>query len=206
MNDCECWFGRHHYTDMLFCVLEVWKEKKWLWLVNDCQCWINKTTTQIFCVLELWAEKKWLWCIYKSTGSRHCACVYLFIYIRTLVERSRWAISASQWQLWRFSLHLRSSRMQLWMSDCSFTQHVLKIHQSGYSAVSIVTWLVPHETAAITTQVLCTPYQHAPVYSATVFKAAWLCRMHWTKCVSNLRQVPITVSFEGWLNNKWWCK
>ena len=36
------------------------------------------------------------------------------------------------------SLHLRSSRMQLWMSDCSFTQHILNIHWSVYSAV----WLL----------------------------------------------------------------
>ena len=32
----------------------------------------------------------------------------------------------------------RSSCMQLWMSDCSFTQSILDIHQSGYSIV----WLL----------------------------------------------------------------
>ena len=37
------------------------------------------------------------------------------------------------------------------MSDCSFTQHDLNIHRSGHSAV----WLVPHETAALSVQVLC---------------------------------------------------
>ena len=35
-------------------------------------------------------------------------------------------------------LCLRSSRMQLWMNDCSCTQHVLNIHRSGYSPV----WLL----------------------------------------------------------------
>ena len=32
----------------------------------------------------------------------------------------------------------------------------------------VIAWLVPHETAAV----LCTPFNHAPVYSATLFKAA----------------------------------
>ena len=50
-----------------------------------------------------------------------------------------------------------------WMSDCTFSQHVLEYHWSGlltarfgislkwstYSALLVVTWLVPHETAAV---------------------------------------------------------
>ena len=31
-----------------------------------------------------------------------------------------------------------------------------------------VTWLVPRETAAVSAHVLCTPYNHAPVYSVTI--------------------------------------
>ena len=57
---------------------------------------------------------------------------------------------------WANSLH--SSRIWLWMSDCSSTQCALNIHWSG-------TWLVPHETVAILVNFLCTPYNHAPVYS-----------------------------------------
>ena len=38
------------------------------------------------------------------------------------------------------------------MSDCSFTQCVLNSHRSGNSVV----WL-PHETVAVSAQVLCTP-------------------------------------------------
>ena len=44
------------------------------------------------------------------------------------------------------------------------TQRVLNTHQSGCSAGSVVTWLVPWETAAVLAQVLCTPFNHAPVY------------------------------------------
>ena len=54
------------------------------------------------------------------------------------------------------------------MSDCSCTQRVQKIHQIGYSDVLIGTWLVPRETAAVPAQVLCTPNNHAPVYSVTI--------------------------------------
>ena len=35
---------------------------------------------------------------------------------------------------------------------------------------SVVTWLVPREAVAVSAQVLCTSYNHAPVYSATSFK------------------------------------
>ena len=28
----------------------------------------------------------------------------------------------------------------------------------------VLTWLVPHETAAVSAQVLCTPYNHAPCH------------------------------------------
>ena len=30
-----------------------------------------------------------------------------------------------------------------------------------------VTWLVPRETVAVSAHVLCTPYNHAPVYKVT---------------------------------------
>ena len=34
----------------------------------------------------------------------------------------------------------------------------------------LVTWLVHRKTAAVSAQVLCTPYNHAPIYSSTSFK------------------------------------
>ena len=35
----------------------------------------------------------------------------------------------------------------------------------------VVIWLVPHETAAVSAQVVCTPHNHARVYSVTLFEA-----------------------------------
>ena len=60
-----------------------------------------------------------------------------------------------------------------WMSDRTFTQCVFEypLKWYAYSTVLVITWLVPHETAAVLAHVLCTPYNHAPVYSVTLFKA-----------------------------------
>ena len=42
----------------------------------------------------------------------------------------------------------------------------------------VVTWLVPREPAAVLVQVLCAPYNHAPVYSVKSFKATYILSMH----------------------------
>ena len=42
----------------------------------------------------------------------------------------------------------------------AFYSTFLSIHRSG--VLTALTWLVPHETAAVSAQVLCTPYNHAP--------------------------------------------
>ena len=55
------------------------------------------------------------------------------------------------------------------MSDCSCTQRILNIPHC-----LVFSWLLPHETAAVLVQVLCTPYNHAPVYSVTSCKAVVL--------------------------------
>ena len=44
-----------------------------------------------------------------------------------------------------------------WMA---FYSTFLSIHRSG--VLTALAWLVPHETAAVSAQVLCTPYNHAP--------------------------------------------
>ena len=52
-----------------------------------------------------------------------------------------------------------------WETSC--TQRVLNLHQ-WLQCCLIVTRLVPRETAAASAQVLCTPYNNAPVYSVTI--------------------------------------
>ena len=44
----------------------------------------------------------------------------------------------------------------------AFIARFLNIHRSG--VLTALAWLVPHETAAVSAQVLCTPYSHAPCH------------------------------------------
>ena len=44
----------------------------------------------------------------------------------------------------------------------SFIARFLTIHRSG--VLTALAWLVPHETAAVSAQILCTPYNHAPCH------------------------------------------
>ena len=58
---------------------------------------------------------------------------------------------------------LHCCHMWFWMSDCIsvvYIQHCL-----------VVTWLVPREIAAVLAHVLCTPHNHAWVYSVISCKA-----------------------------------
>ena len=49
-------------------------------------------------------------------------------------------------------------------------QHVFEYPPKWLQLCSVVTWLVTCETAAILAHVLRTSYNHAPVYSITLFK------------------------------------
>ena len=54
------------------------------------------------------------------------------------------------------------ARVWLYMSDKLFKARFLNTHRTG--VLTVLAWLVPHETAAIPAQVLCTPYNHAPCH------------------------------------------
>ena len=63
-------------------------------------------------------------------------------------------------------------------------------------------WPVLHKTAAISMHVLCTPYNHAPVYSVTSFKATYIgrlavtCHLHFWQNDQDL--LHATVVTWGW--------
>ena len=54
----------------------------------------------------------------------------------------------------------------------AFYSAFLNIHQSG--VLTVLAWLVPHETAAVSAQVLCTPYNHASCH----FMQSHICKVH----------------------------
>ena len=65
---------------------------------------------------------------------------------------------------------------------------VLNIHWSG--VLTALAWLVPHETAAISVQVLCTPYNHAPCH----FKQSHIRKMY--ACLA------VTCHLHFWQNDR----
>ena len=95
--------------------------------------------------------------------------------------------------------------MQIWMNVYSlFSACFEYIHQSGVLTqlqhYLVVMWLVLHETAAISAHILCTPYNHVPVYSVTLFKAMCACVF---SCIlyfwqNDLDLLHVTVVTLGW--------
>ena len=85
----------------------------------------------------------------------------------------------------------------------SFSLCILNIHWSGVlKHCLIVTWLVPHETAAISPQVLCTPYKHAPVYSVTSCTATCL-QCHFMQSHAGRVHACLAVRLLHFWQNEW---
>ena len=81
----------------------------------------------------------------------------------------------------------------------------LNIHRSG--VLTTQAWLLPHETAAVSALVLCTPYNHAPchfmqshihkVYACLVV----ICHLHfWQNDWGLLRATAVTRGWNGYRN------
>ena len=97
------------------------------------------------------------------------------------------------------------ARLWFYMSDKLFIARFLNIHRSG--VLTALAWLVPHETAAISAQVLCTPYNHAlchlmqshirKVYASL----AVTCHLHfWQNDRDLLRATAVTRGWNGYRN------
>ena len=54
------------------------------------------------------------------------------------------------------------------MTLCSFD--IISTEVVFWQHCLVVTWVVPHETVAVLVHILCTPYNHAPVYSVNLWK------------------------------------
>ena len=87
----------------------------------------------------------------------------------------------------------------------SFIARFLNIHRSG--VLTALAWLVPHETAAVSAQVLCTPYNHAPCHfmQSHIHKVyaclAVTCHLHfWQNDRDLLRATAVTRGWNGYRN------
>ena len=147
------------------------------------------------CIIQSWSSLYSFVAVCSSFANRFCLKKKVF-YIWTLAERliSRWALSASQWQLysgipWVCTLVICNSE---WVT-VAFTQHVLEYPPKWLQRCLVVIWLVSHETADVLTQVLCTPYNHAPVCSDSIHRMhvclAAACHPHFFTCYCNNKGV-----------------
>ena len=87
----------------------------------------------------------------------------------------------------------------------AFIARFLNIHRSG--VLTALAWLVPHETAAFSAQVLCTPYNHAPCHfmQSHIRKVyaclAVTCHLHfWQNDRDLLRATVVTRGWNGYRN------
>ena len=97
------------------------------------------------------------------------------------------------------------ARLWFYMSDKLFIARFLNIHRSG--VLTALAWMVPHETAAISAQVLCTPYNHAPCHfmQSHIRKVyaclAVTCHLHfWQNDRDFLRATVVTRGWNGYRN------
>ena len=87
----------------------------------------------------------------------------------------------------------------------SFIARFLNIHRSG--VLTALAWLVPHETAAVSAQVLCTSYNHAPCHfmqshiCMVYMCLAVTCHLHfWQNERDLLRATAVTRGWNGYRN------
>ena len=87
----------------------------------------------------------------------------------------------------------------------SFIACFLNIHRSG--VLTALAWLVPHETAAVSAQVLCIPYNHVPYHfmQSHIRKVyvclAVTCHLHfWQNDWDLLRATAVTRGWNGYQN------
>ena len=87
----------------------------------------------------------------------------------------------------------------------SFIARFLNIHRSG--VLTALAWRVPHETAAVSAQVLCTPYNYAPCHfmQSHIHKVyaclAVTCHLHcWQNDRGLLRATAVTRGWNGYRN------
>ena len=92
-----------------------------------------------------------------------------------------------------------------WVTSFFIARFLSIIHRSG--VLTALTWLVPHETAAVSAQVLCTPYNHAPCHFMQshirkVYEClAVTCHLHfWQNDRGLLRATAVTRGWNGYRN------
>ena len=135
-----------------------------------------------------------------------CVRVYVYVCVRACVRACVCVCCCCCWWWWSllYSAILRSRTDWLLLThavlnewQCSFLSRVWNIHPSAVlTAGLLVTWLVPRQTAAVSAQVLCTPYNRAPCHITYVGYIAVTCPLYFWQNARDL--VHATAVTRGW--------
>ena len=100
-----------------------------------------------------------------------------------------------------------SARMWLYMSIWLFIAFFFFFNIRRSGVLTALAWIVPHETAAVSAQFLCTPYNHAPCHfmQSHIRKLyaclAVTCHLHfWQNDRVHVRATAVTRGWKGYRN------
>ena len=129
-----------------------WDPEKWVRRVRSCR------SGSFSAIVTPWHHKlQYGHFRSRSTGAEEACnialvCMTMMVTIFSALEQTHCA------RLWFYSLRSLVI-LHKWLA---FYSAFLNIHRSG--VLTALAWLMPHETAAVSTQVLWTPYIHAPCH------------------------------------------
>ena len=131
-------------------------------------------------------KKSWLYLLSRSSTMIDWLMIAYIALFSALLSRLTALVCASAWVL-------------------DFIARFLNIHRNG--VLTALAWLVPHETAAVSVQVLCTPYNYAPCHfmQSHIRKVyaclAVTCHLHfWQNDRDLLRATVVTRGWNGYRN------
>ena len=108
-------------------------------------------------------------------------------------------------QLWVCCLHKKRNTEGGLIDDHLYSAILHPLEQTRCGVLTALAWLVLHETAAISAQVLCTPYNHAPCHfmQSHIRKVyvclAVTCHLHfWQNDRDLLRATAVTRGWNGY--------
>ena len=139
-------------------------------------------------------------------GITHCATLWMTAEL-FWNKRTHWLMMIAYIELFSALLSRLTALVcgSAWVTSFYCAFFIFYIHRSG--VLTALAWLVPHETAAVSAQVLCTPYNHAPCHfmQSHIRKVyaclAVTCHLHfWQNDRDLLRATVVTRGWNGYRN------
>ena len=130
---------------------------------------------------------------------RHCvctACVHMHVKENSCTLKCLTQMWVNLWDPAEGGVSWAKTRRKIDLNSSYRDQVLLKLECSFL--------LLQRETAAMLAHVLCTPYNHAPIYGVTSGKATYIavtCHLHfWQNVQDHLHATAITLGWNGYRN------